>query len=416
MAALVSLNHELIVPDVHAALARQAYDGCAMSGTPTVPGERMPPLYFAGRDEELKKCDDDLRALCTSGESNGLQLTIGVPGSGKTRLADEFAKRVHGQVVEGRTVSTLMISPEELGDPLSLFKTMGRAIGAEQQVAEIAQVDDRVSNVSCGVLGTSVAVAKDVGRHTSAFAGLLRESTEKGLWKNKTLVLLIDELQSIEDDAMPTLRVLHQGLTRCPILLMGFGLQHTAARLASIPGGRGISRVAAPTVLHSLNRNDAVTAFKETLARLGHNEVPSESLDALADASHGFPQHINGYLEGAHGALARHLHLRREALEEALQHGARRRIAYYNQRLSAAHSRKPMIALVAAMERAQRTRLEYHDAQNVLIEAGFAPTELDAAIAHGSLTCDDEDNVSFGIPSFHTYMKHLLDRERAESG
>ena len=385
----------------------------AMGGTPTVPGERMPPLYFAGRDEELRKCDDDLRVLCATGESNGLQLTIGVPGSGKTRLADEFAKRLHGQVVEGRTAYTLMISPEELGDPLSLFKTMGRVIDAEQRAAEIAQVDDRVSNVSGGVMGASVAVAKDVGRHTSAFAGLLRESTEKGMWKNKTLVLLIDELQSIEDEAMPALRVLHQGLTRCPILLMGFGLQHTAARLASASGGRGISRIATPTILHSLSRKDAVTAFSETLARLGHNEVPSKSLDALADASHGFPQHINGYLVGAHEALTRHGHLQGEVLEEALQHGSKRRIAYYNKRLSAAHSRKPMTALAAAMERRRRTRLEYHDAKDVLIEAGFGAADLDAAIAHGSLTCDDEDHVSFGIPSFHAYMKQLQEQERA---
>ena len=385
----------------------------AVSGTPTVvPGERMPPLYFAGRDEELRKCGDDLRMLCATGESNGLQLTIGVPGSGKTRLAEEFAKRVSGQAVEGRTVSTLMISPEELGDPLSLFKAMGRAIDAEQKATEIAQLDDRVSNVGGGVLGASVAVARDVGRHTSAFAGLLRESTEKGMWKNKTLVLLVDELQSIDDEAMPTLRVLHQGLTRCPILLLGFGLQHTAARLARGSGGRGISRIAEPAILHALSRDDAVVAFKETLARLGHNEVPSESLDALADASHGFPQHINGYLAGAHEALARHGRLAGEALEEALQHGGKRRIAYYNKRLSAAHSRKPMTALAAAMERAQRTRLEYHDAKAFLIEAGFGAAELDAAIAHGSLTCDDEDNVSFGIPSFHSYMKHLLDLAR----
>ena len=385
----------------------------AMSAPATVvPGERMPPLYFAGRDAELRKCHDDLRMLCATGESNGLQLTIGVPGSGKTRLAEEFARRVQGQAVEGRIVATLLISPEELGDPLSLFKAMGRAIDAEQRAAEIAQVDDRVANVSGVVVGASVAVAKDVGRHTSAFAGLLRESTEKGMWQNKTLVLLIDELQSIDDDAMPTLRVLHQGLTRCPVLLLGFGLQHTAARLAGVAGGKGISRIAEPTALHSLRREDAVTAFAETLARLGHHEVPSASLDALADASHGFPQHINGYLEGAHAALTRHRHLQGEALEEALQHGARRRITYYNKRLSAAHSRKPMTALVAAMERAQKTQLEYHDAKNVLIEAGFAAAELDAAIAHGALTCDDEDNVSFGIPSFHAHMKQLLDQER----
>ena len=368
----------------------------------------MPPLYFAGRDEELRKFGDDLRVLCAGGESNGLQLTIGVPGSGKTRLADEFGKRVHGQVVEGRTVSTLLISPEELGDPLRLFKTIGRAIDAEHRAAEIAQVDDRVSNVSGGVVGASVVVAKDVGRHTSAFAGLLRESTEKGMWKGKTLVLLIDELQSIDDEAVPTLRVLHQGLTRCPVLLLGFGLQHTAARLANVTGGRGISRIAEPTFLRSLGRNDAVAAFSETLARLGHHEVPSASLGALVDASHGFPQHINGYLQGAHAALTRHGRLRGEALKEALRHGERRSVAYYNQRLSAAHIRKPMKALVAAMERTETTRLEYHDAKNALSEAGFGAAELDAAIAHGALTCDDEDHVSFGIPSFHTYMKHLL--------
>ena len=206
------------------------------------------------------------------------------------------------------------------------------------------------------------------------------------MWKGKTLVLLIDELQSIDDETVPTLRVLHQGLTRCPILLLGFGLQHTVARLANVAGGSGISRIATPTILRSLPRNDAVAVFSETLARLGHTEVPSASLDALVDASQAFPQHINGYLQGAHAALTRHGHLQGEALEEALRHRGERRNAYYNQRLAAAHSRKPMMALVAAIDRAQRIRLEYHDAKNVLLEAGFGAAELDAAIAHGALT------------------------------
>ena len=139
-------------------------------------------------------------------------------------------------------------------------------------------------------------------------------------------------------------------------------------------------------------------------------------MNALVDASQAFPQHINGYLQGAHAALTRHGHLQGEALEEALRHGGERRNAYYNQRLAAAHSRKPMMALVAAIDRAQRIRLEYHDAKNVLLEAGFGAAELDAAIAHGALTCDDEDHVSFGIPSFHAYMRRLLDQERARDG
>ena len=241
----------------------------------------MPPLYFAGRDEELRKYDDDLRVLCATGESNGLQLTIGAPGSGKTKLADEFAKRVQRQAVEGRTAYTLMISPEELGDPLSLFKTMGRA-----------------------------------------------------------------------------------------------------------SGGRGISRIAEPTILHSLSRTDAIAAFSETLARLGHGEVPSESLAALAGASHGFPQHINGYLEGAHEALT--------DVDTWRTRRSRKRCG------TGEDAGSPTT-----------TRLEYHDAKDVLVEAGFGAAELDAAIVHGALTCDDEDNVSFGIPSFHAYMKDLLGQERA---
>ena len=63
------------------------------------------------------------------------------------------------------------------------------------------------------------------------------------------------------------------------------------------------------------------------------------------------------------------------------------------------------------MERAERTRLEYHEAKNAPIEAGFGAAELDAAFAHGSLTCDEEDNVSFDIPSFRNYMKQLLARD-----
>ena len=376
----------------------------------------MRPLYFAGRDAELRKFGDKLRVLCASGESNGLQLTIGVPGSGKTRLADEFAKRVHGRAVAGQTVSALMISPEELGDPLSLFKTMGRAIDAEQRAAEIAQVDDRVSNGSGGALGASVAVAKDVGRHTSAFAGLLRESNEKGMWKRKTLVLLIDELRSIDDEAIPTLRVLHQGLTRCPILLLGFGLQHTAARLANVGGGRGIARIAEPTILRSLPRNDAVAAFSETLARLGpartHRGAKRElgclgrrqpGISAahqrlLARCPRGFDPPWALGRRGAQGSVAGRGKTPNRLLQPAAFGSAQ---SQADDGPGGSDGTRP------------RLPLEYHDAQNVLIEAGFTAAELDAAIAHGALTCDDEDHVSFGIPSFHAHMKHLLDQERA---
>ena len=387
-----------------------------MSTPAQVPGERMPPLYFAGRDAELRKFDADLQRLCSTGEGNGLQLTTGVPGSGKTRLAGEFAKRVNGKVASGRTVSTLMISSDELNDPLSLFMAMGRAIGDEQKASKIAQVDDRVSNVSGGVVGTSVAVAKDVGRRTSAFGGLLRESVEKGMWKNKTLVLLVDELQAIDDEAMSALRVLHQGLTRCPVLLMGFGLQHTAMRLANPTGGRGISRIAPQTVLEPLPPDATLVAFAENLSMVGHDGIPDESLDALAKASHGFPQHINGYLEGAHAALTQYGHLTGESLQHALRYGHERRVMYYEDRLTNGDSHGPMLAVVDAMERVGETALTRRQACDALAQGGYGDDDLDSAIAHGALVyvrgCV-RGKMSFGIPSFRSYMQRVLAREQS---
>ena len=109
----------------------------------------------------------------------------------------------------------------------------------------------------------------------------------------------------------------------------------------------GISRLATPSTLTSLDGKTTLHAFIGNLAALGYNtdDLPEKSLQALADASFGFPQHINGYLEGAHKALLRHGHLSGAALDDALKHGHNRRVDYCNMRLAAGGRRKPMLAL-----------------------------------------------------------------------
>ena len=337
-----------------------------------VPGEREPPLYFAGRENELDALGSKLRRLCSTGDpSGGLQLTVGVPGVGKTQLAVEFAKRVTGSRVAGREVAVVDASPEELDSPVDLFKTMGCAL--------------------------------DIACHTPDLPGLLRESMRARMWDGKALVLMVDEIQGTSQDGMKALRVLHNGKHGCPILLLGFGLQHTESRLANQPGG-GISRLAAQSTLSSLADDDTLDAFERNLSALGHDDVPEASLQALAEASFGFPQYINGYLAGAHEALARHDRLAGAALDEALEHGRRRRVAYYDSRLARGKSRKPMRALASAMTSAGTTELDYDEALAALESAGFDRTSLDRAIEHGALVHDNRDRVSFGIPSFHRYM------------
>lgn len=378
-----------------------------------VPGEREPPLYFAGRKEELGVFDSKLRRLCSTGDpSGGLQLVVGVPGVGKTQLALAFAKSVEGTDLLGSEVATARLPAEALNSPVDLFKSMGFALDQQSQANQVAQHDDRVSGATVGALGARGALALDIARHTPDLYGLLQESKRAGMWQGKALVLMFDELQVVQAAGMDALRVLHGGLHGCPILLMGFGLQHTERTLANPRDGRGISRVATPTTLSSLDADDALDAFAGNLSCLGHDDVAEDSLMALAEASFGFPQHINGYLEGAHEALLRHGQLDGAALDAALRHGHDRRATYYNKRLAASNGHESMSVVSAAMESAGATAITCREAMAALKSAGFGQGDLDAAIAHGALVHGDDGLVSFGIPSFHDHMAAVRERHR----
>ena len=374
-----------------------------------IPDERSPLPYFAGRDAELNAFERKLRGVCADGHcTSGVVLTTGVPGSGKTQLAREFAERSGGQTFNGRAVAALTTSPESLPSPVTLFKRITIAINEGERGAEVAQIDDRTTGGALGVAGIR-AVTRDAGRHTSDLEGLLDASKREGLWRGHALVLLIDELQSVDHDGGRALRVLHQGLHGCPILLLGFGLQHTGASLVEV----GISRIVAPRTLAPLNDRDTRAAFRENLRTFGHQDIPAKSMDALVEASHGFPQHVRGYIEGVDIALKRRQRLDGPALDAALRHGDELRVAYYDQRLDARRSRNPMLALASVMRDSGRRTLDVDDAKVAVVAAGHDGQAVDAGIESGALTQLHGD-VSFGIPSFHNHMLDLLRQREQE--
>lgn len=376
-----------------------------------VPGPRMPPLYFAGRRAELATLHEDVSRLCKTGDpSNGLQLVTGVPGVGKSQLGREFADQVMGKAIEGRIVGVLIVTAEDLDHPVDLFMDMSRAIGRTKLGAKVADQADRVSNVSVKVLGAGGGVSRDIGRRTPGFGGLLRKSFAERMWQKKALVLVVDELQGIRPTGMDALKILHAGTSQCPVYLVGLGLQHTASRLAAPADGvAGISRVAPPIMLEALSAEDAVDAFHGNLDAMGVLPlVPTDAIDTLAKASHGFPQHINGYLEGVSAAISRHGRLDATALAEALAHGDRTRTDYYADRLSSARSERAVMAVAEMMESAGSDWIDYHDAAALLERSGFSKEDLEAAVQHGALSVDRHSRVSFGIPSFRTHVAELL--------
>ena len=380
-----------------------------------LPDERQPPLYFAGRKNELGMLESELDVMCATGQPpGGLLVVQGVPGVGKTQMAERYKRLVDDGQRDGVSVRARVLDPDGLSDTTSLFLNLCDMLGSEAEGDEIAEVGDRRSGASfrAGFAGASAGMSTttDVGRHTGDLGMLLRESQAAGLWQGKALVLMIDELQRIDEDGIDRLAVLHMNTSHCPIQLIGFGLQNTIEVLANPPSGRpGISRLRSPITLDCLSREDAKDAIAgnlEAMGRLSNSGVTHEGVAALAEASFGFPQHIRGYLHGADVAIGKHGHLQGSALDEALSIGDHARSAYYDRRLRAMgrdsvklHS---LAENMAATQRAKVTRTFAEDEIGIDVVA--------AAIGHGVMVEGDLDTLEFGIPSFRTYM---IERSRA---
>ena len=381
-----------------------------------LPGPRQPPLYFAGRTAEIDSLREALTTLCSSGDpSNGIELLTGVPGAGKTQLANEYAKRVAGEVHAGRAVHVVDIDTHLLNDEVGVFLMLSKALGSAAIGKAVAGLDTKTTGRTLSVAGFQAGATVSHGRRTGTLPELLSDSLDAGMWRGKALVVVIDELQSVEPAGMAALRVLHRGAHGCPIQLIGFGLQHTPAVLAAPANGvAGISRVARRSTLAPLDAAETYDAVAGNLEALGHDVVPDDSVRQLADASFGFPRHVHGYLEGANASIAAHGNLQGRALAEALSHGDRKRIEHYNERLEAARGHRSMFAVTAAMERLGRCKLERDEALAALANDGREQADLDAAVAHGVLVADEDDYLSFGIPSFHSHMVSRLEKRRLE--
>lgn len=373
--------------------------------------QRGRPPYFAGRTEELAALNKRLDDLCETGDpSEGMSLVVGVPGVGKTQLAREFAERAMTR--EGLDVRWLRVDPALLGRDVGLFREIVKALDSVEVGREIAEMDTKPATAGVGVGAVKGNIAWERVRHTGSLFELLRGSKDAGAWEGKVLVVTIDELQRVRPTGMDALCVLHQGDHGCPLFLVGIGLQHLPQVLGSRDEAARISRVAQTIRLEPLAEALALEAIDKNMLALGH-AIPQASAKALANASHGFPQHIHGYLAGALDAIAKHGNLARGApLDDALKAGDEARTDYYDARLSMLPNEDSMLAVIGAMLKWGGNSLRKGEAVAVLEAASYAgEATVDAAIAHGVLTLE-KGGVGFGIPSFHTHMVRRLEAHR----
>ena len=263
-----------------------------------IPSDREPLPYFAGRAVEIGALNARLDKVLAGSVTGGIALITGVPGAGKSELGRQFVKRA----VARKSSPTICHLPGDvslLPSDLGLFKEISATLGRSDAGRRVAEIDAKGTGWAAGGGSVKVQRTTEHARDTGTLYELLRSSMRAGMWKNRALIMTVDELQAVEPEAMRNLHMLHRGEHGCPILVVGIGLQHTQDVLAHPKdGSAGISRTAQPIRLGCLSRDEAVEAVAGNLEAFGYG-ISDGCVEALAEASGGFPQHIHAYLAAA---------------------------------------------------------------------------------------------------------------------
>ena len=365
--------------------------------------DRSSPVHFAGRTAELAALDKHLADI-RHGERSGIALIDGIPGAGKTQLLQEFAKRAQAK---DSTVAHVELQTNDFNDPAAeVFASI---------VAPLREDGETFRD----------------GAARSGFGTMLRESDSR-LWENKALIVTVDEVQNISPEGRSVLSVLHEGRHGRPIMVVGAGLTNSmkalsAARetLTGTVDRDTISRIATVLTLGHLSRAETEEALLETVAQCTGLAIPRQLLDALAEASFGFPQHVHCYARACveTAEVLERLDTR-DAMEAALTTGDSYRRHYYDLRLKTINQRYRPVAVQLAHSMAPTDNgpaMAWNEAVAVAertlgsrLEDGHLVVEL--LTDKGILEMRDNGDVFFPMPSFHDHMMSFAPPAKRSAG
>ncbi|MXW13411.1 MAG: ATP-binding protein [Rhodothermaceae bacterium] len=287
--------------------------------TPDFISDRGPAEYFHGREKILKNFDA-LAETAVEEKGGSTFLIQGAPGVGKTALLDQCKKRAisHGWEV-------VRIGVGALWDSNNLLASLG--LGEKYKGTERS---------------TQIGFKNFFGW---AFKSARPQPTVKDILKNgnKPLLLILDEAHALGHEKVPpddyrstaveVLDAIHNGMLNRPVVLLAAGLGTTKASFGTLE----ISRYKGGCLveLGALSKGAERAVIRDWLTKEGRAKGdPTVWIDAIAQKTHGWPQHITAYADAAvnqirndHGAMTP------EGLEVVYQLGMERREAYYRQRV-----------------------------------------------------------------------------------
>lgn len=386
---------------------------------PFAPGAGQRPPELAGRERELKAFEVVLERVARGRPERSLVLT-GLRGVGKTVLLGELrAMAVRHKWGAGK----IEARPDaELRRPLSA--ALHRAI---RDLAVRHRAPDRVEEV-LGVLkafalrankadaklrdrwqpGIDVPAAQgraDSGDIEIDLVELFTEVAELAADVGTGVALLIDEIQDLQPDDVSALCAACHELSQsgAPLVVVGAGLPHVPAVLsASKSYSERLFRYAS---IGRLDRGDADFAVMAPIEREDAGIEP-EALDALFDASGGYPYFIQAYGKAAWDAAPSDPITVKDVQVAAPEAESELAVGFFGSRYDRATPAER--EYLQAMAELTQGRDEPAGTADVAVLLGRKPSSLsparDSLMKKGLVFSAERGQITFTVPHFGHYL------------
>ena len=353
--------------------------------------DRGSAQYFHGR----KKIRDTFARACRfyKGKGRGTTFLIqGAPGAGKTALVEKLCAEADDWTVAS-------IGAQDLYDPAALAQSLGKSHVLDREIA-----------AKVGIKILEGGYVEHVAGHASSKEILRHLAPENGL------ILVLDEAQrlsEIPDDsetrvvAMDTLDAIHNGQLAKSVILIAAGLGTTLNTLKSLNISRFMRKCRVS--LGCLSHGSTCAVIQAFLKDKGGVDTPSPIwVNAIAEKTYGWPQHIISYAEPAAEYLAFNPIPTDEGLAVVLQQGQEERAEYYEERAAGIdeHLRQALTGAVidipssgtttrpAIMSILRQSDLNEEEAGNL----------FNTALEQGILDHRKGGRYGIPIPSFHSWL------------
>ncbi|MEU0466225.1 MULTISPECIES: ATP-binding protein [unclassified Amycolatopsis] len=386
---------------------------------PFAPGAGQRPPELAGRERELTAFEVVLQRVARGRPERSLVLT-GLRGVGKTVLLGELRSMA---VKHKWGAGKIEARPDaELRRPLSA--ALHRAI---RDLAVRHRAPDRVEEV-LGVLkafalrsnkadaklrdrwqpGIDVPAAQgraDSGDIEIDLVELFTDVAELAADVGTGVALLIDEIQDLQPDDVSALCAACHELSQsgAPLVVVGAGLPHVPAVLSASKSYS--ERLFRYVRIDRLNREEADRAVLAPIEREDAGIEP-EALDALFDASGGYPYFIQAYAKAAWDAAPDDPITVQDVQVAAPEAEQELAVGFFGSRYERATPAER--EYLRAMAELTQGRDESAGTSDVAVYLGRKPSSLsparDSLMKKGLVYSAERGHIAFTVPHFGHYL------------